>query len=204
MLEWDQINEPILEIDGLLDVILDKINILDILDRWGVKYSVCRTGEFTHKMKCPFPLHAGGNERTASFFVSENTGRFCCFGCSSSGNTINMVSLHDGKPFYESAKWLAKIVGLINDDNIINDLNNIPNVKEHDPEHKVSTHIFRTGMKIREFLCSVKNKIEYNRWKQWSDDQFIELDKYLDELNDDNWEIAKNHYDKIVEFLKRI
>jgi hypothetical protein len=201
--DWDKIDEPFLEIDGFIDIILDKINILDILDKWGIKYSACRTGEFTHRMKCPFPSHAGGNERTASFFVSEDTGGFYCFGCNNGGNVINMVSLHDGRPFYESAKWLAKTIGLINNDNTISDLNNIPSIKEHNPEHKVSTHIFRTGVKIREFLYSIKSKIEYDEWKQWADTQFIKLDKYLDELDNDDWKIAKDYYNEVVEFLKR-
>ena len=66
------IDEPILEIDGLIDSVLDKTCILDILDTWGIEYSPCRTGEFSHRTKCPLTLHSFGDERTASFFIVDS------------------------------------------------------------------------------------------------------------------------------------
>ncbi len=200
---WDQIEEPLLEIEGLLDVVLDKVNILDILDKWGIEYAACRTGEFTHRMKCPFPLHAFGDERTASFFVSEEQNKFYCFGCNSGGNVIDMVRLYAGKPFYESAKWLAQIAGVTDGNIDEEDLSGISRSKKRDPEQKVSTHVFRAGVEIRNFLNSIKGKKEYNEWKNWADKRFAKLDKYLDQLEDDDWKIAKDYYDKIVQYLKR-
>jgi len=200
--EWAQIEEPLIEIEGLLDVVLDKAHILDILDNWGIEYSVCRTGEFTHRTKCPFPLHAFGDERTASFFVSEEQNKFYCFGCNSGGNTIDLVRLYAGKPFYEAAKWLAKFVGLASN-NLEDELENINKTQRRDPEHKVMTHVLRTGIVIREFLHEIKGKKEYKEWCKWADKRFAHLDKYLDQLEDDSWQTAKNYHDKVIEYLKR-
>ena len=200
--EWDKIDEPLMEIDGLIKAILDKVNILDIIDKWGIEYSPCKTGEFTHRMKCPFPVHAFGDERTPSFFISEEQNRFCCFGCNSSGNTIDMIMLYEGKPFYEAAKVLAAHAG-ITSGNIDESLLNITKTKRKDPEHKIITHVFRAGIIIRNFLVSIKDDPDYEKWKVWADKKFIVLDKYLNKLEDDDWEIAKGYCDKINKYLKR-
>jgi len=199
--DWGQIDEPLLEIDGLLDVVLDKVNILDILDKWGIEYSTCRTGEFTHRSKCPFPLHAFGDERTASFFISEDQGKFYCFGCNSGGNAIDLVRLYAGKPFYEAAKWLAKMAGISGSSD--EELESIGSSRRRDPEHKVITHVSRTGRAIRNFLCTIKGKNEYEEWCAWADKRFMRLDKYLDQLSDDDWEKAKNYHDKVIKFLEK-
>jgi len=199
---WGEIDEPLLEIEGLLDVVLDKAYILDILDKWGIEYTLCRTGDFSHRTKCPLPLHAFGEERTASFFISEDQNKFYCFGCNSGGNTIDLVRLYAGKPFYESAKWLAKFVGLTHDE-LNGDLENVAHTQKRDPEHKVATHVFRAGTTIREFLYSIKGKKEYDGWCEWAGKRFAKLDKFLDKLKDDDWKIAKDYHDKIDKHLKR-
>jgi hypothetical protein len=198
VVKWTEIDEPLLETDGLIDTLLDKICILDILDRYEVEYSICRTGEFSHRAKCPFPLHAFGDERTASFFASEDQNKFYCFGCNSGGSAIDFVILYEGKPFYEVAKSLARSMGITADDL---DGDNIVKKERRDPEHKISTHVFRTGVQIREYLNSIKGKQEYNKLCEWADKRFVTLDKYL-ELGDDDWKVAKAYHDKVVNYLK--
>lgn len=198
--KWEDMNEPLLEVDGLLDVVLDKANILNILDSWGIEYTACRTGEFTHRTKCPFPIHAFGDERTASFFISEEQNKFYCFGCNSGGNVIDMVCLYAGKPFYEAAKWLAKFTSV--DESSCDEIV-IGKNKKRDPEHKVSTHVFRAGNIIREFLQKNEGKAEYNDWRIWADKRFTKLDRFLDSLKDDDWQKAKEYCEKIEKYLKR-
>ena len=89
--DWTEIHEPLWEIDEFIDVVLDKVFILDILDKYGVEYSACRTGDFSQRTKCPFPKHLDGSERTASLFISEEKNSFYCYGCNSGGNVINFV-----------------------------------------------------------------------------------------------------------------
>jgi len=199
---WDKIDEPLIEIEGLIGVILDKVNILSILDKWGIEYSACKTGEFTHRAKCPFPMHSFGDERTPSFFVSEEQNKFYCFGCNSGGNTIDMIRLYAGKPFYEAAKWLAEIAG-ITSGNIDESLLNITKKEKRDPEHKIVTHVFRTGIVIRKFLKSIEENADYKEWVEWADKRFIKLDKYLNDLKDDDWEVVRDYHNKIVKYLKR-
>lgn len=194
--EWTSISDPIWEIDGIIDTILDKTCILDILDTWGVKYSVCRTGDFTHKSKCPLELHAFGDERTASFFVSEETNKFYCFGCNSGGNIINLIELYLGKPFYEAAKWLLKFSEIS-----LDDIDSISKAEKRNPEEMVLTHVYRSGILVRDHLHSVRGSNNYEKWCKWADKRFNKLDEFLYKLSDDDWKIAKAYYEKIDKFL---
>lgn len=53
--------------------------------------------------KCPF--HAGGQERTPSFYIFPNN-HFKCFGCSVHGTAIDFVMLRDKVPFIQAVKTL--------------------------------------------------------------------------------------------------
>lgn len=199
VVDWVNIDSPVLEIDGFIDAILDKSNILTILDKYGVEYTPCRTGEFTHKAKCPLPVHFFGEERTASFFVSEEKNKFYCFGCNSGGSIIDLVSLYEGKPFYEAVQYLAIKFGLTKDNIDIT----VSEKKNKDPEKRVFTHVFRSGLIIRDHLYRVKNKKDFNKWCRWADKRFEKLDQFLDQLEDKDWEIVKQYHDKIINYIKR-
>lgn len=51
------------------------------------------SGKFTHKCKCPSPDHKNGQESTASFYFSKDTGQFYCFGCSIYGNALDLLAM---------------------------------------------------------------------------------------------------------------
>ena len=72
--DWGEANEPWMEIENFDKAILDKICILDIIDKYNLEYTRISAGNFTHKLRCPFPNHLGGQERTASLYISENNG----------------------------------------------------------------------------------------------------------------------------------
>jgi len=195
-IDWTDINEPIWEIDEFIDVILDKAFILDILDKWGIEYSACRTGDFSQRAKCPLPRHLDGGERTASLFISEEKNSFYCFGCNCGGSIINFVSLYTGRPFHEAAKWLARYIKITNDD--FENSGEFVRVKR-DPEKEVATHIFRTGTHIRKFLHSIRGDENYKKWCNWADRRFTKLDKLL---NSDDWKKAKAYHEQAVNYLK--
>jgi len=199
--DWADINMPWFEVDEFIEILVDKVHILDILDKWGIEVTACPSGEFTHRLRCPLPAHADGGERTASFFISETQNKFYCFGCNSGGSVIDLISSYAGKPFHESVKWLAAYAGMTGE-NLEDDLKNLPKREKRDPEKMVSTHIFRTGILIRDYLNKIKGKRDYNKWCEWADKKFIKLDKCLNKLSDDDWEIAKLYHDKVMNYLE--
>jgi hypothetical protein len=200
--DWTEIDMPWVEIDAFADIIIDKTHFLDILDQWKIEYMPCSSGEFTHRMKCPLPEHGSGNERTASCFISQEQNKFYCFGCNCGGNIIDFVRLYTGKPFYEAVRWLAAYAK-ITSEGLEEGLKNIPKKEKRDPEKMLSTHIFRSGVLIRNFLNLIKGKKEYEKWCNWADKRFEKLDKFSNELTDNEWEIAKMYYDKISNHIKK-
>src|ERR687897_898510 len=56
---------------------------------------------------CPF--HA---EKTPSFNVREETGRYRCFGCDQSGDVFTFVQQHEHVDFVGAVEYLAAKVGL--------------------------------------------------------------------------------------------
>jgi DNA primase len=69
------------ELWKLKDIILSKINIVDLIKDYGITLEENQTGQFSHKTFCIFHKGKdGGKERTASLFISNTTNSFCCFG----------------------------------------------------------------------------------------------------------------------------
>ena len=56
---------------------------------------------------CPFH-----QEKTPSFYVSPQTGRFKCFGCGEGGDAISFIQKRDGLGFTEAVKMLGKQCGV--------------------------------------------------------------------------------------------
>jgi hypothetical protein len=197
---WDEINEPWIEIENFGQAIVDKVHILDILDKYGVEYVRTSAGNFTHKLRCPFPNHLSGQERTASLCISEKNNDFHCYGCNANGNIITFVMLFLGVPYYKALEILSKLAGITNGDDL--DENLLQPKEKVDPNHTVMPYIFKTGVLIREFLNDMKSSREYSRWCLWANRQFKKLDHYLDTLNDEQWEVAKKYHDKINRYLR--
>lgn len=197
--DWTEINEPFFEVEGFIDILLDKISILDILTRCSVEYYSCKSGDFSHKAKCPLPIHSFGNERTPSFFISEENNTFYCFGCNSGTNIIDFIRMFFGKPFLESIKWLSDYSNITE-----SNMASLPTIHigKINIEKRVVTHAFRTGIIIRNYLYKIKKTKEYNAECLWADRQFIKIDKYLYILKDEDWKIVKIYYDKIYEYIK--
>lgn len=56
---------------------------------------------------CPFH-----QEKTPSFYVFPQTGRFKCFGCGEGGDAISFLQKRDGMSFTEAVKFLGKKCGV--------------------------------------------------------------------------------------------
>lgn len=61
----------------------------------------------TFKGLCPFH-----REKTPSFTVNREKGFFHCFGCSTGGDVLKFVELHERLSFPEAVQWLAQRFGL--------------------------------------------------------------------------------------------
>jgi DNA primase len=91
---------------SFIDRLITSVNIVDIIGR---RLQIERRGG-AHWAKCPF--HGGGDERSASFKIYDDTGTYHCFGCKESGNAIHFLRKHDGLDFMEAIELLASYVGM--------------------------------------------------------------------------------------------
>jgi len=195
--DWHEI-EPWFAIDGFDDVILSRVNIIDILDMLDIEYGQCRSGEFTHRIRCPFKIHAEGAERTPSCYVSQETNSFYCFGCNSNGTLIDFYAKYKPCPYFKAMEEISGLIGITSEEDIQKILDTLPKREKRDPEKTMAFHVFKTGSMIREYLQKVESTTEYSRKVLWADKKiFPKLDSFLDDMSDDDWEKAKEFHDKI-------
>jgi len=195
--DWHEI-EPWFAIDGFDDVILSRVNIIDILDMLDIEYGQCRSGEFTHRIRCPFKIHAEGAERTPSCYVSQETNSFYCFGCNSNGTLIDFYSKYKPCPYFKAMEEIAGLIGITSEEDIQKILDTLPKREKRAPEKTMAFHVFNTGAMVREYLQKIESTTEYNRKVLWADKKiFPKLDSFLDDMSDDDWEKAKEFHDKI-------
>ena len=83
----------------IIDTILERTDIVSLIGE-HVKLRKCGS---RHVGCCPFH-----NEKTPSFYVSPQTGRFKCFGCGEGGDAIHFIEKMENKTFVEAVKTLAQ------------------------------------------------------------------------------------------------
>lgn len=198
--DWGEGEEIWNKIDNFSAVVLDKINILDILDKYEIEYYAASSGNFTHKLKCPFSIHLGGSERTASLCVSGINNDFHCFGCNSNGNSITFMMLYLGIPYSKALELLAKYCN-ISESDVSEDF--LQPREKTDPNHMILPHISKAGVLIRDFIKNKKDSKDYSKWCNWANNKFTKLDYYLDTLNDEQWKIVKDYCDRLEKFLDK-
>lgn len=199
ILDWSEIEEPWWETEGFVKLLLDKVSILDILDKYELEYYRVSAGNFDHKLKCPFPSHQGGQERTASLCISNSENNFYCYGCNAHGNTIDFLIHFKDMVYYAAVKELAQLAGLTKSD--CENFDFTPKEKIN-PEHTIMPYVFKAGVEIREFLAKITYPKDYYRQANWANEQFKEMDKLLN-MPDDKWEKAKRFFIKINAELKK-
>ena len=191
--EWAP-DEPWIENENFYTIILDKVSIVDILDKYNLEYDGCSGSGFDVKMKCPF--HADGDERTASFFASAETNSFYCYSCNVSGSPIDFVMKYKGKPFHGALKEICELF------NITGDFSNISiqPVKRRDPKETVIFHLYLAGKEIRDFIKTVDSKDKW-KWEDFAIRQFKKMDKMMDILSDTEWEKAQQYRKEVSAHL---
>lgn len=64
-----------------------------ILKRYGLRIERANQWDtWSNAIKCPFPHHKGGKEKTPSFGYNFSKDYFHCFGCSSSGGAVEFLA----------------------------------------------------------------------------------------------------------------
>ena len=94
--------------DGFLDRLRERLVLSDIVGRrvvWDRRRSTPAKGDFW----APCPFH---QEKTASFHVQDQKGRYYCFGCHAKGDMITFVRETEGLSFMEAVDRLAAEAGL--------------------------------------------------------------------------------------------
>lgn len=86
-----------------LDELRSRADIINLISG----YVALKKDGKNYKGLCPFH-----NEKTASFYVSENPARYYCFGCKASGDAISFVREMEHLDFQESIRFLADRCGL--------------------------------------------------------------------------------------------
>lgn len=90
--------------DGIgLDELKERVDIVQVVSSYVP--SLKRAGK-DWKGLCPFH-----DEKTPSFYVIPNQGRYYCFGCGASGDAIKFLQDREGLTFGEAADRLARTLG---------------------------------------------------------------------------------------------
>ena len=87
-------------------VITSVLERADLLALVGERVALRRSGS-NHVGLCPFH-----NERTPSFVVSPQRGRYHCFGCGADGDAIDFVRQTQHLDFVEAVRYLAERAGI--------------------------------------------------------------------------------------------
>ncbi len=88
---------------GLAKRIKERVNIVDII---GTYIKVSKAG-INYKACCPFH-----NEKTPSFFISEQRQTFTCFGCGVKGDVLEFVQQYEHMDFREALRSVFDKSGL--------------------------------------------------------------------------------------------
>ncbi len=85
------------------DQIKQTLSILDVVST----YVRLEKSGSQFKGRCPFH-----NEKTPSFYISQERGTYHCFGCSEHGDIFSFIEKMESVPFYEALTILAERAGI--------------------------------------------------------------------------------------------
>lgn len=88
--------------------ILESVSIVDFLNFEGISVDEVGASEFDFRCKCPSIQHKNGYERTPSCYISSAQKHYWCFGCSISGNVIDMCIHMKGFDFSDAMRYLCE------------------------------------------------------------------------------------------------
>lgn len=88
-------NSPVKKQD-LAKIANKKTRLLIVLNSYNIRPTRSQYSDWSDLFVCPFPFHKGGNERTPSFGYNFVEDRFHCFGCNTSGRTVEFIAFRNG------------------------------------------------------------------------------------------------------------
>lgn len=91
----------------------DQVSLAHILNSYEIKLEQAGGSKgWDLKGICPFKAHKSGNERTPSFWVNSSKGRFHCFGCQKSGQTVEFIAYYKDCNKLDIAKDILADTGI--------------------------------------------------------------------------------------------
>lgn len=192
------------------DAVLSSVSLVDLLREYGVEVMEASSGNFSHRARCPLPLHRGrgdgGQERTPSFYISTRSGDFYCFGCSSCGSAIDLVSLIEGIPSHMALEKLAARVGLLDeagewDEDMIETLS--LEKEPYDPLKTIDPYVMDASVALRRHLTAFAGTGRFDRELLWTEQIGRQVDAFIDSIGHKDWEQARDMRDKVLERISR-
>jgi hypothetical protein len=181
---------------SIKDAVLAKINLAELMKEYNLKLESKNTGQFTHRTYCPFHTgKSGGTERTPSFYISTQTNSFYCFGCSITGGPIDFVSLVEGMPATKALIKLAKKVGVLSQNGIIDEEQiKIEPILDN---RNIEIFLFDISNLLRTHIYNFLNKEEFEKEFRWMEKVAEKADEFLAQIGYEDYEYAKDLYEKI-------
>lgn len=166
-------NEPwpysLKELTAAKTILFQKISFIDIMKKHSGRIEQCWHSDFTHKALCP--QHSSGQEKTPSFYFSEKTKSFHCFGCAIHGDVFDFLSYIEGRPSF----WI--ISDFLTTEHISQENMDQPEVENAFQNYDIihSTN-FDMSIQLRDYLSTWKNHSKYEDEKLWVDWMFSRID----------------------------
>lgn len=189
MEEWPLTHE---ELEELGKRLIEKNPVLDIMSKYCSSIRTSHSKDFTHCCTCPNILHKGGAERTPSFYFSEVTGHFACFGCKFSGSLFDFLAKMVGCPAHILIQEYAKR------DNI-----SLADLPERPQTFPILDLNFELSVRLRDYLIELRDSSNYAEEVRWVDAIFIRIDERFLKLTDRDYEAARMFYMQILLELER-
>ncbi len=183
--------------------IFDHVSYVKVMHILKLRPEECSVGKHSHRMVCPFKFHKNGRERTGSFRFSEQDKTFICFGCNEHGNLLKFLTLYCGGCEQYNLKKLSGMAGLLEDTSAWI----AESIVEQDAEIVIKEAnyklLFDSGLAIRDYLRSIKNKEIYSNECEWADRMFIKIDKCFNTIEYDNIDDAKKILENIINSISK-
>ncbi|NCF75279.1 MAG: DNA primase, partial [Xanthomonadaceae bacterium] len=157
--------------------IKSKLDIVDLISEY-VKLS--QAGK-NWKGLCPFH-----NEKTPSFFISQERQYWHCFGCGEGGDIFTFIMKIEGLDFYQTLKLLAKKAGI-----------------ELKPQNIQTTNLKNKLLDINELSKKFFHYLLQNSPRAENARRYLKQ-RNLDKKTIENFKLgyAPNSWDKLLNFLK--
>ena len=173
--------------------ILPRISMERLVRKYAHNVESTSSSIFSHKCTCPSQDHKGGQERTASFYFSEENRTYKCFGCGLWGDAFDFISLVRGVPVD------VVVQQYIDNKNI--DVANLSGAVQQ--QFNISELNYELSTKLREYLKTKVESDEYSPEKVWVDRTFRRIDERFSKLTNEDYEKAREFYMQILMELER-